>query len=76
VDLSERENVEAYLWGNIKTLSPVAPVLGGSWYVVSMDLNLVQNTGTVVYEDGHIQEKRTFTYEVDAQNKITKLTIK
>lgn len=62
-DLSEREAVEEILWKNINTLSPVPAVLGGSFYVVSMDLDLVNNSGKVIYEDGHIQEKREFIYE-------------
>ena len=74
--LNESESVEVYLRSNIKTLLPVSSVLGGSWYVVSVDLDLAQNTGTVVYEDGHIQEKRVFDYEIDTENKIIKLNIK
>jgi len=75
VDLAERETVEEILWKNINELSPVAPVLGGKFYVVSMDLDLVNNSGLVVYEDGHIQEKRSFTYEV-VENKVVNLKIK
>jgi hypothetical protein len=40
-----------------------------------MDLNLVENSGQVVYEDGHIQEKREFSYEV-TENKVVNLKIK
>ena len=58
----EREVVETYLRENITTLSPIAPVLGGSWYVVSVSIDTEANAGTVTYEDGHIQEKRNFTY--------------
>jgi hypothetical protein len=74
-DLSEREAVEEILWKNINTLSPVKAVLGGSFYVVSMDLDLVKNSGSVVYEDGHVQEKREFNYEV-LENKVVNLKIK
>lgn len=74
-DLTERENVEKYLWGNIKTLSPKAPVLGGSWYVVYADIDLAQNSGTVVYEDGHIQEKRIFNYEISNLGEVVNLKI-
>ena len=75
VDLEERESVEEILWKNINELSPVAPVLGGKFYVVSMDLDLANNSGLVTYEDGHIQEKRNFTYEV-IENKVVNLQIK
>lgn len=74
-DLTEREEVENILWNNINTLSPVSAVLGGRFYVVSMDLDLANNSGVVVYEDGHIQEKREFTYEV-ADAKVVNLKIK
>lgn len=74
-DLNERESVEKYLLSNIKTLSPISPVLGGTWYVVSIDFDLEKNAGTVVYEDGHIQEKRVFTYEIDGESEITKFII-
>lgn len=75
LDLEEREAVEEILWKNINELSPVAPVLGGKFYVVSMDLDLVNNSGLVIYEDGHIQEKRNFDYEV-VENKVVNLKIK
>lgn len=75
IDLEEREQVEEILWKNINELSPVAPVLGGKFYVVSMDLDFVSNSGLVVYEDGHIQEKRNFNYEV-VENKVVNLKIK
>lgn len=75
-DLIERENVEKYLWENIKTLSPVPAVLGGSWYVVSADIDLVKNSGTVIYEDGHIQEEREFTYEISELGEVVNLIIK
>ena len=75
LDLEEREVVEEILWKKINELSPVAPVLGGKFYVVSMDLDLVNNSGLVIYEDGHIQEKRNFDYEV-VENKVVNLKIK
>ncbi|MFA6301215.1 MAG: hypothetical protein WC609_02605 [Candidatus Paceibacterota bacterium] len=75
-DLVERANVENYLVDSIADLSPVKPVLGGSWYVVSMTVNLEKNTGTVVYEDGHIQENKTFSYTVDEKGVVTGMIIK
>lgn len=60
--------VEAYLRTNIKTLAPEQPVLGGSWYVVSVTLNQEQKSGVVVYEDGHIQGKASFSYTIEGEN--------
>ena len=74
LDLEEREQVEEILSKNINTLSPVPPVLGGTFYVLNTDLDLVNNSGTVIYEDGHIQEKRIFNYEV-SENKVINLKL-
>lgn len=74
--LAERANVETFLQENIGDLSPVDPVLGGSWYVVSTILNTDKKTGTVIYEDGHIQEKKDFTYTTGKEGEIINLIIK
>lgn len=74
--LDEIENVETYLRKNISTLSPTPAVLGGTWYVVSIDLIPFENKGIVLYEDGHIQEKKPFTYVVDDTGKVHNLQIK
>lgn len=75
-DLSEVENVEDYLRKNIETLSPVKAVLGGTWYIISMRVDPEKNSGTIVYEDGHIQEKRNFLYTVNDKREVLSLTIK
>lgn len=75
-DLTERANVVNYLQDNIEALSPVKPTLGGSWYILSMTVNLEKNSGTVVYEDGHSQESKTFTYTVDKNGGVTGMIIK
>lgn len=62
IHLDDQALVEKYLRENIKTLAPEKPVLGGSWYVVSVEINPSKNTGIVVYEDGHIQGKASFHY--------------
>ncbi|MFA6523993.1 MAG: hypothetical protein WC264_00930 [Candidatus Paceibacterota bacterium] len=74
--LTERENVENYLKDNINILSPVKAVLGGTWYVVSSTIDLEKKSGIVTYEDGHIQEKKNFTYTVNDKREVTNLTIK
>ncbi len=75
-DFTERSNVEEYLKENLAKLSPTKPVLGGKWYYVSATINTNDNSGVVVYEDGHVQEKRNYTYSTDAQGVIKSLTIK
>lgn len=65
-DLSDNIAVTTYVRGNIGELSPVAPVLGGRWYVVSVVVNPTLKTGSVVYEDGHIQKTGTFNYSRDS----------
>jgi hypothetical protein len=74
-DLNEREAVEKYVYENITTLSKDKAVLGGTWYVTAVDLDLVKNTGTVKYEDGHIQMKKNISYEVGTNGEIINLTI-
>ena len=73
--VAERTSVENYLRANIVQLSPVPAVLGGTWYVVEVTVNTDTNTGTVEYEDGHINEKRNFSYTTDSRSAILGLTI-
>jgi len=75
LDLAERTNVGGYLKDNISTLSPVKAVMGGTWYIFSVVIDLEKNSGTVVYEDGHVQEKRNFTYITNEKREIQSLTI-
>ena len=75
-DLIERTNVEEYLRENIVTLSPVGAVLGGKWYYMSAIIDLEKNSGLVIYEDGHIQEKRNFSYTLDTKGEVQSLIIK
>lgn len=74
-DLIERVNVENYLQDNISKLSPVKAVLGGSWYIISATISTKKNSGAVIYEDGHIQEKRNFSYTVNEKGEIASLVI-
>ena len=75
-EIDEREKVEEYLRENIVSLSPVKAVLGGSWYVLSVLLNPNEDSGVVTYEDGHIQEKRDFTYLIGGDGEVSNLVIK
>ena len=67
--------VEKYLRENISTLSPVKAVLGGTWYVISIFVDASANSGSVVYEDGHVQEDAEFTYEFQ-NGEVSNLIIK
>jgi len=49
--------------------------LGGTWYVVSDTVDLAKNSGTVIYEDGHIQEQRNFSYTLNGKGEVVSLTI-
>lgn len=75
-DLVERASVEGYVKDNIAELSPVKAVLGGTWYVISTVVNLENNSGTVTYEDGHVQEKRSFTYTTNDKQEVTSMKLK
>ena|SRR3989344_1653340 len=74
-DLTVRENVEKYLRGNIVTLSPVQASMGGTWYVLSMTIDLPKKSGAVVYEDGHTEERRNFTYTINSNQEVESLKI-
>lgn len=63
--LDQIEKVEDYLRANIGTIATDKPVLGGRWYVASLAVDPGTKTGTVVYEDGHIQSTASFEYEYD-----------
>lgn len=75
-EIDEREEVEKYIRENISTLSPVKAVLGGNWYVLSVSVNTDEDSGVVVYEDGHIQEKRDFNYSLGNEGEMSSLIIK
>ncbi len=60
--LNDKIIVEKYICENIKTIAKDTPVLGGSWYVVSVNINPTLKSGTMTYEDGHIQSKASFIY--------------
>lgn len=61
-DLDDRIVVEKYIRANIKTLAPEKPVLGGTLYATTIHIEPTLKTGTMKYEDGHIQGSATFSY--------------
>ena len=75
IDVTIKQNVENYLRNNISILSPIQPVLGGTWYIVSVTIDLSKNSGLVTYEDGHIQEIKNFLYTTNEKGEVVNLTI-
>lgn len=65
--LEEILAVEKFVRGNIKKIASKQAVLGGSWYVVSAVADTLTKSVAVSYEDGHIQNKETFSYAFDNQ---------
>ncbi len=63
--LDDRVIVENYIRENIKSIAPDDTVLGGTWYVVLVNINPTMKNGTMTYEDGHIQGKASFNYVRD-----------
>jgi hypothetical protein len=74
VYLDEKILVEKYVQDNIKTIATNKPVLGGSWNVMSVNVDPTTKQGGVVYEDGHIQSKATFTYSYNIKSKNISIT--
>ncbi len=68
VVIDDQAVVDKYIRANIKTLAPEQPVLGGSWYVVSVNVNSLNKTGAVIYEDGHIQGTAIFRYSFNGES--------
>ena len=57
------QTIEEYVSAHISELSPEKEVLGGKFYITSIETHT--GTGTVHYEDGHIALVADFTYIVD-----------
>jgi len=62
-------SIESYVTLNISNLSPVKEVLGGTYYVTSIEAN--EGKGVVSYEDGHIALTADFTYSMSDMSGIT-----
>ncbi len=62
---NEKLDVEKYIQENIKTIATNEAILGGTWYVISTEVNSSNNNGSVTYEDGHMQSKASFNYKYD-----------
>lgn len=53
----------AYIEENIKEVTKREAVLGGNWFITSIE-NTGEGTAVVEYEDGHITGKMNVTYEI------------
>lgn len=76
--IEEQQIVEQYVRDNIGKIATNKPVLGGVWYVISVNINSLTKIGEITYEDGHIQSKATFSYVYNKDTKsvqITKFTV-
>lgn len=58
---SIEDELKNYLKDNLSTLSPEPEVLGGKFYVTSLELTS-PSTAIVEYEDGHIALKANFVF--------------
>lgn len=75
----EKLFAEKYIRENIKNIALNQAVLGGTWYVVSINITPSMDTGEIVYEDGHIQNKASFTYTYEKNPQsitVTKFEVK
>lgn len=72
--IDEKLVVEQYVKDSIGTIAINKPVLGGTWYVLSANINSGSKTGEVMYEDGHIQSKATFSYLYNKDAKSVQIT--
>jgi len=61
-------NIESYVSENISELSPMKEVLGGTFYVTSVEA--ADGKGIVNYEDGHVAYTADFVYEVSDESGI------
>lgn len=73
--LDERVAVKEYLKKNITTLAPKPATLGGTWFYLRSTLDVAKKTGYLVYEDGHMEEKRQFSYELNPDGTVLSLKV-
>lgn len=72
--LQEKIYTEKYIRDNIVTIATNKPVLGGTWYAISVIVNPTNDTAEVVYEDGHIQSKANLTYKYQKNPEMVTIT--
>ncbi|HYE23249.1 MAG TPA: hypothetical protein VEA92_02225 [Candidatus Paceibacterota bacterium] len=64
--------IENYVRARLAELSPVAPTMGGTFYVTR--IRLLDGEGTVNYEDGHMAYVADFTYTITEDNRNVEVT--
>jgi len=62
--LDEVVLVEEYVKNNIAKLTIEKPVLGGTFYITKIDVDVSNKKVVVGYEDGHIADKVELNYEI------------
>lgn len=63
--LFEKNNVESYIRQNAKIIITDSTVLGGSWYITSVNVDANTNIAEIEYEDGHIAGKGNIMYQYE-----------
>jgi hypothetical protein len=61
-DIDDIVIVENYLRANIKDIVIEKPTLGGAFYATSIHIDPKTKTGTMIYEDGHVNGVINFSY--------------
>lgn len=74
VPIDEVAMIDSYIRTNIASIATDKPVLGGQWYVVSIDVDTTANTAVVVYEDGHIQSGAVMSYII-TNDQVSSVTV-
>ncbi len=68
LSIEDQENIILYLEENLSELSPEKEVLGGTFYITSIDF-LDNNNLILEYEDGHIALKAELEFQyIDKEN--------
>ena len=73
--MNAKLSVEDYVRANIKTLAPQPAVLGGIMYVVRVSADPATSTGSVTYEDGHMQYTSSFTFMLGTHGLVSSVAL-
>lgn len=69
--LNEENTVRQYLSENADNIVAKKPTLGGKWHLAELILNKSQNSGQAIFEDGHVQVIKQFSYDQDYQGRLS-----
>lgn len=73
-DATEINIVSEYIKSHINDLALEKPILGGTWYITDVQVDPVNNSGSATYEDGHIQGRIVFKYNIDSKTNNISIT--